>query len=122
VGSIFLDSANEGCKDFGEKAIEVVLYHLISESRLLSERYEKGGMRDTARQYGCEVVFREAHFQNHPGHCFFRTRENDISDDGSCISAVLISDDREKLLKARQDIYMTFGRSKFTEGRIRVSA
>ena len=97
---------------------ELAVYPLATWDFKSANIYAMGGPMPNARhiasQYGCELEFRASQFE--PG---FRwnfapsfLREYGIDIDGSCLSAVLVGEDRKQLAKARDDIHRTLGKPK----------
>jgi hypothetical protein len=106
---------------------EVVLYHIVGNDFRWDNIYAMGGKRPNAksiaRQYGAELEFRESTFREVGRERFFPSylARHGIAEDHSCTSAVLVGEDREKLMKAMRDIHMTFGVANFEDGAIDVS-
>lgn len=105
---------------------QMVLYDVCGRGFEIENLYAMGGLRPNARhiahQYGCELEFRHSQYRNtHPNTTFFNLGRMGIGDDGSCLSAILTGDDREKLAKAKVDIHRTCGVAPFDIGAIDIS-
>ncbi len=105
---------------------QMVLYDVCERDFEVSNLYGMGGVRPNARHiahtYGCELEFRESQYRNtHPNTTWFNLDRFGIGRDGSCLSAVLVGEDREQLAKARADIHRTHGVAPFDQGDIDIS-
>jgi len=104
---------------------EMVVYADVPSDLVIWNRYMKGnGLKPTfrfvAEQYGCKVEFRVAKFKEDP---YDQTSYCHGPQDGDELTAlVLIGEDRAKLAQARNDIYRTFGGTRFDHGRAEVTS
>jgi len=106
---------------------ELVLYDIVDRRFELNNIYALGGIRPNAKfiacQYDVKIEFRHSQFRQVGRDSYspnYLARWG-ISDDNSCLSAVLIGDDREKLVKARDDIRRSHGCALFECGEIDIS-
>jgi hypothetical protein len=105
---------------------ELVVYHLVDRDFEWGNIYAMGGTRPNAKfiasQYGCRLEFRQSQFRETGPMRFFPSylERRGIAKDGSCTSAVLIGENREKLARARDDIQRTFGVANFNDGAVDV--
>ena len=110
----------------GKRLHEIVLYHIVDRYFEAENIYAIGGVRPNAKhiahQYGAELQVRWSKFRDHPNSVFFQRDRYGIADNGDCLSAVLIGEDREQLAKARDDIYHSLGVGSFREGSISVGS
>ncbi|MEK6915062.1 MAG: hypothetical protein AABW89_00790 [Nanoarchaeota archaeon] len=94
---------------------EIILYEVCGRDFVRENIYGRGGLRPNAKyiahEHGCELEFRESEYIQTglmsitPSYL----ERLGIGSDGSCLSAFLVGDDREKLTDAKVDIHRTFG-------------
>ncbi len=95
-----------------EKKLDViVLYHIASRHFEIENCYAMGGVRPNAKfiaqQYGAKLEMRRSKLRDH--RTFIQRDRYGIADNGDCLSAVLIGENREQLEEARDEIYHTLG-------------
>ena len=104
---------------------QIVLYDVCDRDFEIENLYAMGGVRPNARhiahQYGCKLEFRLSEYRQTGNMTYLDLDRHGIADDGSCLSAILVGDDREKLAKARTDIHRTCGVAPFNRGAIDIS-
>ena len=106
---------------------QMVLYDVCGRDFKWDNIYAMGGLRPNAkhiaRQYDCEIEFRESQYRKTGNINFFHSylERFGIGRDGSCLSAVLIGNNREKLAKTRTDIHRSCGATPFDVGAIDIS-
>ncbi|GEM_PF-6706983 len=104
---------------------EVVLYHTVHREFEWDNIYAMGGARPNAKhiagQYGVELEFRLSRYRPPVNTMVFPNYlERWGIFNGNCLTAVLVGEDREQLLKAKRDIHQTFGVSSLKLGSIDV--
>jgi len=105
---------------------QMVLYDVCSRYFEIKNLYAMGGLRPNARhiarQYNCKLEIRDSRYRPTGMESWLDLDRHGIADDGSCLSAVLVGDDREELAKARADIHKTYGVAPFTKGAISIGS
>ena len=107
---------------------EVVVYHLVDINFEIANMYAIGGVglrpnaRYIAQQHGCHLEFRESQLRKtghtSPSPSYWERRG--IGRDNSCISAVLVGEDKKQLIRARDEIRRIFRVSRIKGGDINV--
>lgn len=107
-----------------QKDLELRLYDVVDIAFHVANSKPIGGLNPNAsfiaKGYGCRLEFREGYFKHDLRFNIIRPPE--VRDDYSCTAAVLVGEDWEKLVKAREDIRNTFGRVVQQGAQVRVSA